>query len=246
MASTNQTANYKLSQYIGSDKPTYLGDYNSDMLKIDTQMKKNADDIQENKEQTTIIGTTADTALANANNAQTTANEANATATEGLSKANTNEADLSIIKNKSIITIVPNGDNFSYLSDKEYDEIKISQWKIKSSKGNNITFNTENNNYVIGKGVKQVKVSSNIELTNISSNTTIGAIIIKNSNNEKIYTAETYTYTSTSGFHSDTLSLSPYLVDVQEGDLIDIRISFEKAGQSAQVKRQSYFTIEEV
>lgn len=36
MSSTNKTTNYELSQYIGSDKPTYLGDYNSDMLKIDT------------------------------------------------------------------------------------------------------------------------------------------------------------------------------------------------------------------
>lgn len=32
-----------MSQYIGTDKPTYLGDYNGDMLKIDTQMKANAD-----------------------------------------------------------------------------------------------------------------------------------------------------------------------------------------------------------
>lgn len=43
MSSTNKTANYNLSQYIGTDKPTYLGDYNSDMLKIDTQLKANAD-----------------------------------------------------------------------------------------------------------------------------------------------------------------------------------------------------------
>ena len=35
MASTNKTANYDLSQYVGTDKPTYLNDYNSDMLKID-------------------------------------------------------------------------------------------------------------------------------------------------------------------------------------------------------------------
>lgn len=41
MASTNKTTNYELSQYVGSDKPTYLGDYNSDMLKIDTAMKAN-------------------------------------------------------------------------------------------------------------------------------------------------------------------------------------------------------------
>lgn len=43
MSSTNTTANYKLSQYIGTDKPTYLGDYNGDMLKIDKQLKANAD-----------------------------------------------------------------------------------------------------------------------------------------------------------------------------------------------------------
>lgn len=43
MSSTNKTTNYKLSQYIGTDKPTYLGDYNGDMLKIDKQMKANAD-----------------------------------------------------------------------------------------------------------------------------------------------------------------------------------------------------------
>lgn len=43
MSSTNKTANYKLSQYIGTDKPTYLGDYNSDMAKIDAQLKANAD-----------------------------------------------------------------------------------------------------------------------------------------------------------------------------------------------------------
>lgn len=43
MASTNRTTNYELSQYVGSDKPTYLGDYNGDMLKIDTGMKANAD-----------------------------------------------------------------------------------------------------------------------------------------------------------------------------------------------------------
>lgn len=36
MASTNKTTNLQLSQYVGLDKPTYLGDYNSDMLKIDT------------------------------------------------------------------------------------------------------------------------------------------------------------------------------------------------------------------
>lgn len=35
MSSTNKTNYYELNQYIGTDKPTYLADYNSDMSKID-------------------------------------------------------------------------------------------------------------------------------------------------------------------------------------------------------------------
>lgn len=45
MTATNKTANYELSQFVGTDRPTWLGDYNSDMSKIDAQLKQNADDI---------------------------------------------------------------------------------------------------------------------------------------------------------------------------------------------------------
>ena len=45
MTATNKTANYELSQFVGTDRPTWLGDYNSDMAKIDAQLKQNADDI---------------------------------------------------------------------------------------------------------------------------------------------------------------------------------------------------------
>ena len=40
MASTNKTANLKLSQYVNSDRPSYLQDYNEDMLKIDNGFNK--------------------------------------------------------------------------------------------------------------------------------------------------------------------------------------------------------------
>lgn len=43
MSHTNSTTNYELSQFLGSDKPAWLVDYNGDMLKIDNQMKANAD-----------------------------------------------------------------------------------------------------------------------------------------------------------------------------------------------------------
>lgn len=45
MTATNHTKNYNLSQFAGTDRPTWLGDYNGDMAKIDTQLKQNADNI---------------------------------------------------------------------------------------------------------------------------------------------------------------------------------------------------------
>ena len=45
MTATNHTENYDLSQFVGTDRPTWLGDYNGDMTKIDAQLKQNADDI---------------------------------------------------------------------------------------------------------------------------------------------------------------------------------------------------------
>lgn len=45
MTATNHTTNYNLSQFAGTDRPTWLGDYNGDMREIDAQLKKNADAI---------------------------------------------------------------------------------------------------------------------------------------------------------------------------------------------------------
>lgn len=45
MTATNHTENYSLSQFVGTDRPSWLVDYNGDMARIDAQMKQNADDI---------------------------------------------------------------------------------------------------------------------------------------------------------------------------------------------------------
>lgn len=104
MSSTNKTTNYELSQYIGTDKPTYLGDYNSDMLKIDTQMKANADGIATATSTANTASSNASTALTNAGTAQTTAesaqtsaNTAGSTATSALNKANANESSITAL-----------------------------------------------------------------------------------------------------------------------------------------------------
>lgn len=119
-ASTNKTANYDLSQYVGSDKPTYLGDYNSDMNKIDTQMKANSTAISEVGTKSDLAKTTADTALQNAESAQTTADEANTTATSALQKAVTNEANI-------------NKFNFTNFKNYATSELTISQGSINDT-----------------------------------------------------------------------------------------------------------------
>ena len=40
MASTTKTTNLELSQFVGTDKPAWLTDYNGDMQKIDDGYKK--------------------------------------------------------------------------------------------------------------------------------------------------------------------------------------------------------------
>ena len=42
MSSTNHTPNYNLPQYVGTDKPTFLGDFNNAMSAIDTALHNNA------------------------------------------------------------------------------------------------------------------------------------------------------------------------------------------------------------
>lgn len=101
MGATNHTANYDLPQWIGTDKPTFLGDLNDAFLKIDTQMKANANSATNAESKAgsaksvateasqsasqalkaaQTAGTNASQALSAANNAASTANSAQQTA----------------------------------------------------------------------------------------------------------------------------------------------------------------------
>lgn len=73
MSHSNSTANYNLPQFVGGDKPTFLGDINSAYTQIDAQMKVNAD------------GVASATGLANT--AQETASEAQASAEQATQSA---------------------------------------------------------------------------------------------------------------------------------------------------------------
>ena len=121
MGATNHTTNYNLPQFVGSDKPTWLGDVNGAMSAIDTQMKAN--DTLGN-----TAKTTADTALANAataqtaaNNAQTKADTADTTANSALTKALANESDIANIEQKF--------SNFTVTS-KVYNEVTTNNGEV--------------------------------------------------------------------------------------------------------------------
>ena len=80
MGYTNSTTNYHLPQFIGTDKPSWLGDFNSAMNAIDTQMKVNADDIDSLETRMTATETVANSASTAATNAGTAATNAQSTA----------------------------------------------------------------------------------------------------------------------------------------------------------------------
>lgn len=86
MSSTNKTPNIQLSQFIGTDKPSWLSDYNSDMLKIDTAVGNSETGVSDAK--------------AAANNALTIANQAS-------TKGDTNASNIATI-NGQIETINQN------------------------------------------------------------------------------------------------------------------------------------------
>ena len=101
-ASTNKTTNYELPQFIGTDKPTWLGDFNEAMSDIDAGMHKNATDIasmqtdvstatatasRASQDVTTLTGT-VNTLSSTVSSVQTTANNAQSTANSALNVAN--------------------------------------------------------------------------------------------------------------------------------------------------------------
>lgn len=92
MASTNKTPNFDLSQFIGSDKPTYLGDYNSDMSKIDTAMATNKTNSDNAVTVATGANETASNAQTIATQAQSTAQQANTLAQTAKSAADAAQA----------------------------------------------------------------------------------------------------------------------------------------------------------
>lgn len=104
MGSTNKTTSLSLPQWVGSDKPTFLGDMNDAFLKIDNSYTDLSGDVAtatSESGQALKLATDAHSSVrtlapkisvleTNVNSATTTANNASSTANTALSSANTN------------------------------------------------------------------------------------------------------------------------------------------------------------
>lgn len=98
MASTNKTTTLELSQFVGTDVPGWLTDYNSDMSKIDAFAAEANSDISEAVQTANGANTTAQAA-------STAANSASSVAQNALNKANTLETNIKNWANASISNV---------------------------------------------------------------------------------------------------------------------------------------------
>lgn len=90
MGSTNKTSNYELSQFIGSDSPKWLTDYNGDMVKIDAGIAG----VKSQADATDLVVSGHTTSIGNL---QTTVGEHTSSITGLRTDVNTNEGSINTI-----------------------------------------------------------------------------------------------------------------------------------------------------
>lgn len=144
MSSTNKTTYYDLSQYIGTDKPTYLQDYNSDMSKIDTAIH----DVNE----------VATTANQNAGSAEAKATQANTNVTALQGRVGAIEGAVSNLQEKDTVqdseinnakklaneanTIANNAISNANNANVKIDGAKFNGWNSFTNINSNVTANS--------------------------------------------------------------------------------------------------------
>ena len=161
MASTGKTTNYELSQFIGTDKPSWLGDYNGDMLKIDTALGS--------------INATATTAQSGVASAQSAASAAQQTANAAQQSASTNARDITEIKGNlaaSSLSFTSAGNptyNYLYTFCSKHLTINISHQGWSTLPNNSVVRSDQtlvplgsiNNKNVYGIGASSITDTSN-------------------------------------------------------------------------------------
>lgn len=160
MASTNKTQYFELSQYVASDKPTYLVDYNGDMAKIDGGLHT-----------ATVNSSNALTSVGNITNLNTTVKTDTVSAiNEVVGNVADNSADI-VTNSNNITTNSTSIGTLANLSTVTKTNLVSATNEVNSKVGNLSNLNTTYKNDVVGS-INEVKADinfSNFKQYNVSS-----------------------------------------------------------------------------
>lgn len=127
MSSTNHTTNYNLPQYVGSDKPAWLGDINPAFSAIDTAMHNNAVAASDAATAASNADGKAAQALTDAGNAATAAGTAQGTANQAISDAAAVNTKLTGFMQKFNLTTFTNITSISATGGTQSGKITLAQ-----------------------------------------------------------------------------------------------------------------------
>lgn len=106
MSSTNKTTNYELSQFISTDKPTWLVDYNTDMNKIDLAIKGVSDVANTNTNNITLLTGRMTSAEGNIVNLQASTTQQGSDITDLKAQDIITNNRLTTLENKNIFNLL--------------------------------------------------------------------------------------------------------------------------------------------
>ena len=122
MSSTNKTTNYELSQFISTDKPTWLVDYNTDMNKIDLAIKGVSDVANTNTNNITLLTGRMTSAENNIVNLQASSSQQGSDITDLKAQDIVTNNRLTSLENKNIFNLLWTNANPSSI----FEEASIS------------------------------------------------------------------------------------------------------------------------
>ena len=126
MSSTNHTTNYNLPQFVGSDKPAWLGDINPAMSAIDTAINNAATTASQGVTDAATAQTRADNAYTLAGEASTAAGTAQTTANSAVSASNTNAGKIADLEAKFNLNNITNITTLSNTGQWGVDELTLT------------------------------------------------------------------------------------------------------------------------
>lgn len=148
MSSTNKTTYYKLSQYIGTDKPTFLGDYNADMSKIDAGIHG----VQET-----------------ATTANQTAGSAEAIAQSALENTKTNATDIKNLQSNVADVNASNVTRDANISKAQSDATKANDGAVEAKQSvNNLSANVRTWEVIPSSSERVSKINRTLRLISIN------------------------------------------------------------------------------